>query len=207
MLVCGTGTEVGKTWMAARTIECLRAAGTTVSARTPVQSFTPGDGPTDADVLAAATGEGPHDVCPPHRWYDVAMAPPMAAEVLGRPRFTVTDLAAELRWPEAVEVGIVETVGGVRSPIAADGDSVALAQLLSPDIVVVVADAGLGTINAVRLSVAPFTGRRVVVVLNRFDEDDDLHARNLAWLCERDGLEVVTRCEEVAARVRFAAMG
>ena len=135
------------------------------------------------------------------------MAPPMGAEVLGRPPFTLADLVREVRWPETVAVGMVEAAGGVRSPIAADGDSVGLAQLLSPDIVVVVADAGLGTINAVRLSVAPFAGRRVVVVLNRFDENDDLHARNLAWLCERDGLEVVTRPDEVAARVRFAAMG
>ena len=193
--------------MAARTIECLRATGTTVSARKPVQSFTPGEGPTDADLLAAATGEGPHDVCPPHRWYEVAMAPPMAADALGRPPFTLADLAGELRWPEAVEVGIVETAGGVRSPIAADGDAVGLAQLMSPHIVVLVADAGLGTINAVRLSTAPFAGRRVVVVLNRFDDEDDLHVRNLAWLCERDRLEVVTQPEEVAARVRFAATG
>jgi len=49
---------------------------------------------------------------------------------------------------------------------------------------VLVADAGLGTINAVRLSVAPFEGlgHEPIVLLNRFDEADDLHRRNAAWL-------------------------
>ena len=70
-----------------------------------------------------------------------------------------------------------------------------------------VADAGLGTINAVRLSAAPLVGRRILVVLNRFDEREGLHARNLTWLRERDGLDVVTRPEEVALRVRSGATG
>ena len=135
------------------------------------------------------------------------MAPPIAAQVLGRPVFTVADLARELRWPEAIEVGLVETAGGVRSPIAADGDAVDLARLIEPDIVLLVGDAGLGTINAVRLSATPFAGGRVVVVLNRFDEDDRVHAHNLAWLRDRDGLDVVTRPEEVAARVRSGPAG
>ena len=53
---------------------------------------------------------------------------------------------------------------------------------------VLVADAGLGTINAVLLSRDAFraVGHEVVVVLNRFDEGDDLHRRNAAWLRARE---------------------
>ena len=83
--VCGTGTEVGKTWVSAHVLAALRADGVSVAARKPLQSFDPDDAaPTDAAVLAAATGEDPHDVCPSEGWYPVPMAPPMAAEVLGR---------------------------------------------------------------------------------------------------------------------------
>ena len=32
----------------------------------------------------------------------------------------------------------------------------------------------------------------LLVVLNRFDADDDLHRRNAAWLAERDGFVVTT---------------
>ena len=120
------------------------------------------------------------------------MAPPMAAEVLGRPPFGMGDLLEELSWPaERVDVGLVETAGGLRSPLADDGDVVALSRALSPDLAVLVADAGLGTINAVRLT-AGLLDAPCVVVLNRFDRSSDLHVRNVRWLRERDGLRVVT---------------
>jgi dethiobiotin synthetase len=198
--VVGTGTDVGKTWVSARLLTDLRAAGLRVAARKPAQSFEPGDDPDgrDAAILGAASGEAAQDVCPAHRWYEVPMATPMAAELLGRPPFTIEDLVSELRWPaDAVELGLVETAGGVRSPLAADGDCLALCVALAPDAVVLVADAGLGTINAVRLtidalrSVALAPSAAVMVVLNRFDAAVDLHVRNREWLQARDALAVV----------------
>src|SRR5438270_499656 len=116
VLVAGTGTEVGKTWVTARLAQALGESGARVSARKPAQSFAAGDVETDAVVLGAATGEAPEEVCPRHRWYEVAMAPPMAAETLGRPPFTISDLAAELRFPPRTDFGLVESAGGVRAP-------------------------------------------------------------------------------------------
>jgi dethiobiotin synthetase len=210
VVVTGTGTEIGKTWVAAAVLRDLRAAGARVAARKPAQSFDPGDTSTDADVLGAATGEDPHTVCPPHRWYEVALAPPMAAQVLGRPAFTLADLVDEITWPDDVEVGLVETAGGVRSPLAADdGDAVALAAALMPDVVVVVADAGLGTLNSIRLTLAAFADLldsrdelECVVVLNRFDPTVELHRLNLAWLHDHDDIDAVTSPEDLTARLR-----
>ncbi len=193
MVVAGTGTDVGKTWIGCQLLAALRRGGRTVAARKPAQSFEPGTraADTDAGRLAAATGEDLFAVCPAARWYEVAMAPPMAADVLGRPAFTVADLRGELSWSEGLDLGLVETAGGVRSPLASDGDTVDLVRLLRPDSLVLVADAGLGTINAVRLSVAALGPHPpAIVLLNRFDPADDLHARNLAWL-RRDGLDVL----------------
>lgn len=192
VVVAGTATEVGKTWVGAALARELRGRDVTVAARKPVQSFAPGEGPTDAEVLAAATGEQPHDVCAAHRWLGVPMAPPMAADVLGLPPFTLADLLADVRWPDEVDVGLLEGVGGPLSPIASDGDTVAMAEHAGADLVVLVADAGLGTVNAVRLSAAAFGTRPVVTILNRFDEGDDLHRRNRDWLVKQDGLRVVT---------------
>ncbi len=184
VVVVGTATEVGKTWVTAAA--CRAAGDRRVAARKPAQSFA--GPPTDADVLAAATGEAPAAVCP--RSYPVPLAPPMAAEVLGLPVPTLAELA-DLSWPEGVDVGFVETAGGVRSPMAADGDAADLVRRLAPDLVLLVADAGLGVINAVRLSVAPLADLPLVVWLNRYDPADDLHRRNRAWLAEGDGLPVV----------------
>lgn len=203
ILVTGTGTEVGKTWVGARLLEALRAEGRSVAARKPAQSFDPSErGRTDAEVLARATGEDVMTVCPDHRWYEVAMAPPMAADLLGRPPIKIAELAAEIGFPESVDVGLVETAGGVRSPIAHDGDTVDLIALLKPDAVVLVADAGLGTINAVLLSYAALAPMPVHVILNRFDDRDALHVANRQWLRERFGLDVVTDVADLVTAIR-----
>jgi dethiobiotin synthetase len=204
IVVTGTGTEVGKTWVGAALARHLIAAGIAVAARKPAQSFATGDGPTDAEVLGAATGEAPTTVCPERRWYGTPMAPPMAADALGRPPFTIADLTSEIVWPDGDgdAVGLVEGAGGPRSPLASDGDTVDLAAALGPDLVVVVADAGLGTINAVRLAVTPFDGLApVCVVLNRYDDTDELQRRNHAWLASHTELDVILDVPTLAARV------
>lgn len=200
VLVTGTATEVGKTWVSCALLRLARARGLTVAARKPAQSFEPDFDPssTDGAWLAAASGSPPDTVCPPERSYPVAMAPPMAAAALGRPVPTLDELAswATSSWPAAgCDLGLVEGAGGVASPLAADGDSAALARALGADRVVLVADPALGAINSVRLSVAALPPRPVVVHLNRFDPLDDLQRRNLAWLQEQDGLTVTTTVE------------
>lgn len=202
--VLGTATGVGKTWTTARVAARLRADGITVAARKPVQSFAPCDTQTDADVLAGVTGEASSDVCPRHRSYAMGMAPPIAAAFLGLPPPHLGELLDELEWPDApVEVGLLETVGGPRSPLATDGDSAALAAAVRPDLAVLVAPAALGAINAVLLC-APVVPRPLVVFLNRFDRSD-VHDRNLRWL-QGEGFDVVVRVDELARRVAGRAV-
>jgi dethiobiotin synthetase len=197
VVVTGTGTEIGKTWVTAGLAGALRRRGIAIAVRKPVQSFSIEQGsPTDAEILGNASGEDPHRVCPAHRWLPRALAPPMAADALGVAPFTVSELASEVTTstePDAIV--IVESAGGVRSPLAADGDTVSLVLALQPALVLLVADAELGTINLVRLSAGALAGQRVVVYLNRFDRGNELHARNRDWLVTREGLEVVTHPE------------
>lgn len=206
VVVAGTGTEIGKTWVTERLGQLLRRDGTTFALRKPAQSFDPADTsePTDAARLARTSGEAPTTVCPSHRWYEVAMAPPMAADHLGRRRVLLAELLGEVSasWREPVTLGLVELAGGVWSPAAHDGDGLDLTRALGPDVVVLVADAGLGTINAVRPAAAALGEvAPVVVLLNRFDPGDELHVRNRDWLAGVDGLDVVTTVEELRDRV------
>lgn len=207
VVVAGTGTEVGKTWVATRVLRDLRARGLEVIARKPAQSFDPGDALTDAHHLAEASGETPNDVCPRSRWYPIAMAPPMAAEALERPPFTIDDLVNEIQWPlPAPDVALVESAGGVRSPLADDGDTITLIERLQPDLVLLVADAELGTINSVTMSLDAIDRgshvARPIVVLNRFDPMDDLHRLNREWLAHRLGAEVLASVPAVLDAIR-----
>ncbi len=201
VFVTGTGTEIGKTWWSVAVLRALRDRGVPVAARKPAQSFASRDGATDADLLAAATGAEPAAVCPPERWYELPLAPPMAASRLGRAGFVVADLISELCAPGEGTFLLVEGAGGPRSPLADDGDNVDFARALAPDIVLLVADAGLGTINAVRLAAAPFRdlGLPLVVALNRFGTEP-LHEANEAWLRDRDGFDTVIDPTTLAGR-------
>ncbi len=202
VFVAGTATDIGKTWWTAAVAHELRASGVHVAARKPVQSGDPG-ATTDAEVLAEATGEAPDTVCAPARTLPLAWAPPMAARELGLPPFTTADLAGGIDWPARIDVGLVEGVGGPRSPVSADGDNVALAHALAPDLVVLVADAGLGTINAVRLSAGALADFPLIVALNRSRADEPLHARNLEHLTTIDDFDVVTTPRALADRLRL----
>lgn len=205
VVVTGTGTEVGKTWVSCALLGAARRRGMTVAARKPAQSFDPGqaaDG-TDAALLGAASGEAAERVCPDSRSFPVAMAPPMAAEVLGRPVPTIAELARSVSasWPPACDLGLVEGAGGLASPLGDDGDTAGLARALGPDRVVLVADAGLGVIHSCRLAAAALAGLPVVVFLNRFEAASDLHRRNARWLAERDGHDVVVAVDDLLDRV------
>ncbi|HVT76037.1 MAG TPA: ATP-dependent dethiobiotin synthetase BioD [Acidimicrobiales bacterium] len=199
VVVAGTGTEIGKTFVGAAVVHALRAQGRTVIARKPAQSFEQTDTVTDASILGGATGEAPEVVCPKHRWYPVPMAPPMAAVALGRDPFSTSDLVLETRQSlTTADVALVETAGGSWSPQASDGLHVGdFAAQLHADAVLLVADAGLGVIHAVRGAAAAFA-EPPIVFLNRYDAGNGLHVENRAWLAGRDRFTVVTSAAEAA---------
>ncbi|MGD0809116.1 MAG: dethiobiotin synthase [Acidimicrobiales bacterium] len=207
VVIAGTGTDIGKTWVGCQLATELRAQGLRVAARKPVQSFDPAQGLTDADVLAEATGEPVTEVCPEHRWYPVAMAPPMAAERLGLPPFTLADLVSELHWRSGTDVGIVELAGGPGSPLAHDGDGTDLVELVRPDLVVLVTGAGLGILSDVRLAARALGAQPLIAHLNRFDPTQELHERNRRWLAERDAMVVTVTAQQLASVVAAFTAG
>ena len=106
VVVAGTATEVGKTWVAAALLRRLRAGGRCgsrpASRRSRSRRAICAPTPTSSRPRPART---PPPCARRTGSYAVPMAPPMAAEALGRPPFTVADLVAELTWPDAVDVG------------------------------------------------------------------------------------------------------
>ena len=151
VVVSGTTTGVGKTWLTAALARALLRRSVPIHVRKPVQSFDPSDGPTDAEILAAAAGAPTEVVCPSSLSFPLPLAPPVAAQVLGRPVPRLGDVLAGLS-PAGEGVVLVEGVGGPRSPLASDADTVRLAEVLHAGAVVIAAEPALGAISLVTMS-------------------------------------------------------
>lgn len=150
LFVTGTDTEVGKTLVAGAIARCLRRRGRRVEVFKPVATGCRRDREGlisgDAEFLAACADSRRSlaEICPVR--YAAALAPNVAAERERRP----VDLAAifdEYRRLEgAADAVIVEGIGGLMCPITDDFWAIHLARMMNLP-VVIVARAGLGTIN------------------------------------------------------------
>lgn len=198
-VVSGTDTGIGKTWAAIALLRALDETGLSVSIRKPVESFDPSEGPPDSKVYASALGLHPDEVCRPEWSYPLGLAPPMAAASLRRSIPSTRRIVEDLDGSRA-DLLLVEGVGGPRSPLSADGDTVDLARALGADDVIVVSDAALGTISRTLLCVDAFAPLPCHVLLNRFEPEDQLHVMNRAWLIDK-GISVYTDPSTMAANL------
>ena len=197
LFVTGTGTDVGKTVVAAAICAALRARGERVAAFKPVVSGTEEradpDWPPDHELLAAASGEDPADVAP--AVFAAPLSPHLAAELAGEPLDPgLLRGAFDARAAEA-ETVVVEGVGGLLVPLTRDY----LVRDLAVDLglpLVVAAPPGLGTINhtLLTLEAARTAGLRVAgVVLTPWPETPSaMEEDNRATIARLGDLDVAT---------------
>jgi dethiobiotin synthetase len=169
LFVTGTDTGVGKTVVTAGIALALRARGHSVGVVKPVQSGALAADPDgDAMLLKRWTGvaESAEELAP----YSFAapLAPLVAAELEGR-AVRLTDVVEGVRAvAERYDAVIVEGAGGLLVPVGDDWKVADLAGALGLP-VLVVARAGLGTVNHSSLTVLAarrFGLEAVGVVLN-----------------------------------------
>lgn len=181
LFITGTGTEVGKTYVAAMIARSLKAAGQRVGVYKPVASGcrrVEGElVADDAVALWEAAGRPGRleDVCPQR--FELPVAPPRAAAAEGR-RVDPEQWHAGLEvWTKCSDIVLVEGAGGLMSPLSDELYNIDLARELGYPLVVVAADQ-LGTINATlqtvitaeaRVPELPLAG----VVLNRLRSTGD----------------------------------
>jgi dethiobiotin synthetase len=151
LFITGTGTSVGKTFVAELIARALRSRGKAVGVYKPVASGCElRDGrlvASDAEALWKAAGQPStlELVCP--QTFAAPLAPHLAARAESR-RVDVSLLRTGLdHWRSVSEIVIVEGAGGLMSPISDDDYNADLAAEFSYPLVVVAANQ-LGTINA-----------------------------------------------------------
>lgn len=174
-LVTGTDTGVGKTVVAAGLILALRARGRRAVGFKPAETGVEPGGVADSALLARASGED-EPLARPVLSLREALAPAVAAERAG---LSVDPRAIDARV-RALRAGhdaiVVEGAGGVAVPLAWGYTVLDLAQGLGLP-AVVVARAGLGTLNHAWLTVEALRARGIpvaAVVLNAISSAPDL---------------------------------
>jgi dethiobiotin synthetase len=181
--VTGTDTGVGKTVVAASIVARLRVRGVAVRALKPLITGLddPPDPvwPRDHELLARAAGSAAQDTI--LAGYGPAVSPHLAAELAGGTPVSLPQLAADVRAAAPADATlVVEGVGGLLVPLGPDGDVRDLAVALELPLVIV-ARAGLGTINHTLLTLesARRAGLQVAgVVLTPWPEHPDAMLRS-----------------------------
>lgn len=147
VVVTGTGTGVGKTIATAALAGHARGAGLEVTVCKPVQT-----GAGDDDLAEVARLAGVGDLISVARYPD-PLAPAAAAEAVGRPLPSAAEILAAIRAADRPgRLTLVEGAGGLLVEIAASGVTLRdlATELGAP--VLVVSQAGLGTLNHTALT-------------------------------------------------------
>lgn len=178
MVVTGTGTGVGKTVVTAAVAALARDRGASCTVVKPAQTGVGDDEPGDLDEVRRLAGV--EDTVELARYPD-PLSPAAAARRSGRrPLDLAAVVSAVLERDRTHDLVLVEGAGGLL--VRFDDDGVTLADvarvLRAP--VVVVAEAGLGTLNATALTLEALAGRGIElagVVIGSWPAEPDLAAR------------------------------
>ncbi|MEV4927654.1 dethiobiotin synthase [Streptomyces roseoverticillatus] len=201
LVVTGTGTEVGKTVVTAAVAAAARAAGRTVAVLKPAQTgVAPGEPGDVAEVrrLAGDTVTGEELARFPE-----PLAPGTAAARAGLSPVRPPEIAeAAARLAESHDLVLVEGAGGLLVRLDEEGATLADAARLLDAPVLVVAQAGLGTLNTTALTAEALRARGLRcrgVVIGSWPAAPDLAMRcNLADLPEAAGAPLLGAAPEGA---------
>lgn len=193
LFVTGTGTDVGKTFVTGLMLKKLRENGRCAAYYKAAMSGNDrrADGsliPGDALRVKEMSGiEQPlEEMCP--YVYETAVSPHLAAKLEGNPVELERVLEGLRDLQAKYDYVTVEGSGGILCPLRFDGQSIQLEDVIKAGNLgcLIVADAGLGTINAVVLTVEYMKARHIPVkgiLFNRFEPGNPLHEDNRR-MCE-----------------------
>ncbi len=195
VFVTGTGTEVGKTVVAAVIAAGAAADGLGVGVFKPAVSGLDEGGEPDHALLARASGSGQSpDEIAPYR-YGPPVSPHLAAEMAGERVDPKRLKRAAEAAANGVDAIVCEGVGGLMVPLAPDY----LVRNLAVELgwpLVIAAQPGLGTINHTLMTIeAAWTAELEIaaVVLTPWpDEPGALEESNRDTIAELTGIEVLT---------------
>ena len=193
IFITGTGTDVGKTYVTGLIVKKLRESGADAAyykaamsgnERRPDGSLIPGDALQVKNM--SGIRQSLEEMCP--YVYETAVSPHLASRIEGNPVRMETVLAGFQKVREEYEYVTMEGSGGILCPLCFDETDIRLPEVVKACCLgcLMIADAGLGTINGVALTAyylkeqgIPLKG----IIFNHYKQGDVLHEDNRK-MCE-----------------------
>ena len=201
VFVTATGTDVGKTYITALLVKKMRESGYNTGYYKAALSGAESVSDSDAGYVNRIAGIGQNEDTLVSYIYKTAVSPHLAARLEGNPPDLDRIAADYAEVSRNYDYIAAEGSGGIVCPVRWD-DS---AHILLEDVIrklglgaVIVADAGLGTINSAVLTAEYMKNRNIEVrgiILNRFN-GSIMHCDNAAMIEELAGVPIIAKVGE-----------
>lgn len=202
VFVTGTGTDIGKTYVTALLLKKLVQEGADAAYFKAAVSGAPAIEECDAGFVIKKAGlkqDYDSSLC---YLYPEPLSPHLAARINNRyPDMSFIKARYEA-LQERFSCVVMEGSGGIICPIAYEDDNKILLEDIIKELAmpcVIVAHAGLGTINHTVLTLHYLKARAIPcqgVILNFFDDDSLMHRDNLKMIEELGKTKVIAVCPE-----------
>lgn len=211
IFITATGTDIGKTYISALIVKSLREDGYNCGYFKPVMSGVKEkngiliESDCNFVVNTADIPTTPND-CVSY-WWKEAVSPHLAAK---NSNVRISKILEDFNnITKKYDYVLVEGAGGITCPIKLDENNKYLMKDLIKDLntpILIVADAGLGTINHTLLTVdyAQNNGIKVVgIILNNFDNNNFMHQDNLKQIEYLTKIKVVAKAEKGQTNIKL----
>ena len=177
LFVTATGTDIGKTYVTALIVRKLRSLGLNAGYYKAAVSGAESVSESDAGYVNKVAQIGEREELLMSYLYKTAVSPHLAAQIEGNPAEMSVIKSTFAKVCEQFDFVTTEGSGGIVCPIRKDEKSTIflediIRELCLPSLIV--ADAGLGTINAVVTTVEYMRARNLPIngiILNRWNGD------------------------------------
>ena len=206
LFITGTGTDVGKTFVTGLIVKKLKDSGKNAAYYKAAMSGNPRrpDGspiPGDARYVKEISGitQPLSSMCP--YVYETAVSPHLASRLEGNPVRMEVVLEGFYKLMAQYDYVTMEGSGGILCPLCFDEGELWLEDVIQTLGLscLIVADAGLGTINSVVLTTEYLRAKHIPVkgiLFNHFHPEDVMEEDNLRMCEHRTGLPVLACVRE-----------
>lgn len=211
IFVTGTGTDVGKTYVTGLLVKKLNESGINIAYYKAAMSGNDRDAngnliPGDAKFVKDISGisQPLDEMCP--YIYENAVSPHLASRIEGNPVEMSVVQQGFNTLCDKYDYVVMEGSGGILCPIRMDEQEIMLEDVINELGMssIIIADAGLGTINSLVLTVFYMRQKGMdvrAVIFNNYIKGDVMHEDNIVMCEKMTGIRVIAKVPQKATDI------